>query len=148
MNVLVAELGYDFSYESYVAPDSDSVNIHSVRVFVGETLSLTQETGINASVEALLNVNKETNAINASDGTKGVSPFKDTRFNGKVALTTNLWKSLAFGFSFGFKYDQNPAPRPMPANAKDASWPAEYWSLAYAQRWDTATEATLLYTFF
>ncbi len=149
MHTLVAELGYDFSYESYVAPGTDAVSIHSARVFVGETLSLTKETGITASVEALFNLNKEDKAIDANDGSTGVDAFKDTRVNGKISLTTNLWKSLSFGFGFGFKYDQNPAPRPIPSGAPaGTTWPAEYWSLAYAQHWDTITEATLIYTFF
>jgi hypothetical protein len=147
LNTLVAELGYDFSYERYVA-GNDPVVIHSARVFVGETLSLTKDTGVTASLEALFNLNKENKAINAKDGSVGVAAFKDTRVNGKMQLTTNLWKSLGFGFGVGFKYDQNPAPRPVPSNVSGAKWPAQYWSLAYAQHWDLITEATLLYTFF
>jgi hypothetical protein len=156
MNIVVAELGYDFSYERYGSQPGktlDPVAIHSARVLVGETLSLSKETGVTASVEALFNLNKEGKAINASDGSMGVDAFKDTRVNAKVGLSTNLWKSLSFGFSFAAKYDQNPAPRPVPAGARaDASWPSgtgpNYWRLAYSQTWDTLTEATLLYTFF
>ncbi len=151
-NIVVAELGYDFSYERYTqqpGQDVDPVVIHSARVLLGETLSLSKETGVTASVEALFNLNKEGKAINASDGTTGVNAFKDTRVNGKVGLSTNLWKQLSFGFTFGFKYDQNPAPRPVPAGSPAGThWPAEYWSLAYAQHWDTLTEATFIYTFF
>jgi hypothetical protein len=153
LNLLVAELGYDFSYERYVQPEGsaaslDPVAIHSARVMVGETLSLTKETGITASVEALFNLNKETKAVDAKskDGSLGVAAFKDTRVNAKVGLSTNLWKSLSFGFSFALKYDQNPAPRPAPkgvayAYAKDDP---DYFS----NKVDTITEATLLYTFF
>jgi Protein of unknown function, DUF481 len=152
MNTVVAELGYDFSYERYVEQPGktlDPVAIHSARVLVGETLSLSKETGLTASLEALFNLNKETKAINASDGTTGVGALKDTRLNGKVALSTNLFDQLSFGFSFAFKYDQNPAPRPVPSSAPGGTkWPAEYWSLAYAQKWDTLTEASLIYTFF
>jgi hypothetical protein len=157
MNIVVAELGYDFSYERYGEQPGktlDPVAIHSARVLVGETLSLSKETGVTASVEALFNLNKEGKAINASDGSMGVSAFKDTRVNAKLGLSTNLWKSLSFGFSFAAKYDQNPAPRPVPANARaGASWPSgtgpgNYWRLAYSQTWDTLTEATLIYTFF
>jgi len=150
-NLVVAELGYDFSYEKYVQQPGktiDPVIIHSARVLVGETLSLTKETGVTVSIEALFNLNKETKAINPSDGTTGVSALKDTRVNGKVALSTNLWKELSFAFSFAFKYDQNPAPRPIPGSAPaGTSWPAR-WNLAYAQKWDTMTEASLIYTFF
>jgi hypothetical protein len=150
-NLVVTEIGYDFSYEKYVQQPGktiDPVTIHSARIFVGETLSLTKETGITASVEALFNLNKEGKAINASTDKQGVDAFKDTRVNGKIALTTNLWKQLSFAFSFAFKYDQNPAPRPIPASAPaGATWPGG-WNLAYAQKWDTMTEANLIYTFF
>jgi hypothetical protein len=150
-NIVVAELGYDFSYERYIQQQDkiiDPVTIHSARVLIGETLSLTQETGLTASVEALFNLNKENKAINAKNGTMGVEAFKDTRINGKVGLSTNLWKQLSFGFSFGFKYDQNPAPRPMPSGTpSDATLPPGL-SLGYAKKVDTITEATLIYTFF
>ena len=152
MNILVVELGYDFSYEKYVQqPDKilDPVAIHSARALVGETLSLSKETGVTASVEALFNLNKENKASNASDGTTGVAAFKDTRVNGKVGLSTNLWKSLSFGFGFTIKYDQNPAARPIPKGAPaGTSFPATYVSWAYADKVDTITEATLIYTFF
>jgi hypothetical protein len=152
MNLVVAELGYDFSYERYVEQTGktlDPVAIHSARLLVGETLSLSKETGVTASVEALFNLNKEGKAIDAKTGYPGVGAFKDTRINGKVGLSTNLWKSLSFGFSFAVKYDQNPAPRPVPAGAPaGTSWPTEYWSLAYSRTWDTLTEATFIYTFF
>jgi hypothetical protein len=156
MNIVVAELGYDFSYERYVDQPGktlDPVAIHSARVLVGETLSLSKETGVTASVEALFNLNKETKAFDANSGNQGVSAFKDTRVNSKLALSTVLWKSLSFGFSFAAKYDQNPAPRPVPAGAPDgAKWPSgtgpNYWRLAYSQNWDTLTEASLIYTFF
>jgi len=106
MNIIVAELGYDFSYERYVGQPGktlDAVAIHSARLLVGETLSLSKETGVTASVEALFNLNKEGKAINANDGSAGVKAFKDTRINGKVGLSTNLWKSLSFGFSVSLK---------------------------------------------
>jgi hypothetical protein len=152
-NTVVAELGYDFSYERYVQPDVspalDAVEIHSVRVFVGETLSLTKETGVTANVEALFNLNRETNAIDVKTGETGVDAFKDARVNGKLGLTTNLWESLSFGFSFTFKYDQNPAPRPVPKNAPAGfAFDKGNPDLYYADKVDTSTEATLIYTFF
>jgi hypothetical protein len=151
MHIVVAELGYDFSYERYVqqpGKTADPVTIHSARILVGEILSLTETTGLTASVETLVNLNKETKAINVSDGTIGVKALKDTRVNAKAGITTNLWKKLSLGLSFSYKYDQNPAPRPVPAGApagtaypSDASW-------AFADKVDTLTEATLIYTFF
>ncbi len=150
-NIVVAELGYDFSYERYVQPSDstlDPVAIHSARVLVGETLSLTQETGITASVEALFNLNKESKAIDVATGNPGVKAFKDTRVNAKVGLSTNLYKQLSFGFSFALKYDQNPAPRPMPAGTPSGATPAPGFTLGFADKVDTLTEATLIYTFF
>jgi len=152
MHLVVAEVGYDFSYERYVDQPGktlDPVAIHSARILVGETLSLSKETGVTASVEALFNLNKEGKAINAKTGNTGVDAFKDTRVNAKIGLSTNLWKSLSFSFGFTFKYDQNPAPRPVPAGAlAGTKWPADYWSLAYSRTWDTLTQATFIYTFF
>jgi hypothetical protein len=147
-HTVVAELGYDFSYESYVQTPNktlDAVAIHSARVFVGELFSLTKATGINGSVEALFNLNKE-KALLASDttgATNGVGAFKDTRIVGKVGLTTTLFSSLSFGFGFTLKYDQNPAPRPLPAGAMP--YAANFQP--FADKLDTQTEATLIYTF-
>ena len=144
-NLVLAELGYDFSYERYVQT-GDPVTIHSARMLVGETLSLSRETGLTASVEALLNLNHETKALNASDGTTGVDALRDTRINGKLGISTNLFKKLGIGFSFTLKYDQNPAPRPVPAGA--TAFPDEYHSWKFADKVDTLTEVTLLYSFF
>ncbi len=150
-NIVVAEIGYDFSYERYVQPTNstlDPVAIHSARLLVGETLSLTKETGLTASVEALFNLNKETKAIAVDTGTPGVKAFKDTRVNAKLALSTNLYKELSFGFSFALKYDQNPAPLPTPAGTPSGATPAPGFTLGFADKVDTLTEATFIYTFF
>jgi hypothetical protein len=155
-NLVLAELGYDFSYERYVQQTDktiDPVTIHSARMLVGETLSLTRETGLTASVEALLNLNHETNALNVNTGLPGVDAFHDTRINGKVGISTNLFKKLALGLTFTIKYDQNPAPRPIPsvvlgapAGATVSFPPGVSW--AFADKVDTFTEVTLLYSFF
>ena len=145
LQTLVAELGYDFSYESYMQPGVDAVAVHSARVFAGELLSLTKETGISGSVEALFNLNKE-QALDASDGTgmtKGVGAFKDTRLMAKLGLTTTLRKALSFGFGFTLKYDNNPAPQAPVGGAP----PYMAGFQPFAQKTDTLTEATLIYTF-
>jgi hypothetical protein len=161
-NLVLAELGYDFSYERYVQQTGkiiDPVTIHSARILVGETLSLTSATGLTASVEALFNLNHETKALNASDGSTGVDAFHDTRINGKVGISTNLFKKLSLGVSFTIKYDQNPAPRPVPSvvvapvgttipAGTIISYPASYFSWEFAEKVDTLTEVTLLYSFF
>lgn len=146
-HTLVAELGYDFSYESYVAipmKTLDAVQIHSARVFAGELYALSKETGLSANIEALFNLNKETGALDASNGTKGVAAFKDTRIIGKAGLTTLLRKSLSIGVGFTLKYDQNPAPI-SPALPAGYTYAATFQP--FAEKVDTLTEATLIYTF-
>ncbi len=144
MHLVVAELGYDFSYLVFETSDP-SIAVHSARAFVGETLTLTQQTGMTAGVEGLFNLNKEAKARNASDGSDGVDPFKDTRVNAKIGISTNLYKSLSLGLGFTFKYTENPAPRPLPAGT---TYPPQYGAYQYADHADTLTEATLVYTFF
>ena len=152
MHLAVAELGYDFSYQRYVQSSStpiDPVSIHSARLFVGERLTLSPETGINASFEALFNLNTETNALVASPSTpgeKGVDPFHDTRLTGKLGLTTTLRKRLSIAFGFTVKYEQNPAPLPIPSGTAPNVGFAQNFQ-PFAQTVDTATEATLIYTF-
>ena len=152
-NLVLAELGYDFSYERYVQQPNktiDPVTIHSARVLVGETLSLTPATGLTASVEALFNLNHETKALNVNTGLPGVDVLHDTRINGKLGISTNLFKKLALGLSFTVKYDQNPAPRPVPSGAPaGTTYPiGQYVSWEFADKVDTLTEVTLLYSFF
>jgi hypothetical protein len=151
MHLLVGEIGYDFSYERYVAIQGATpapVSIHSARVFVGETLKLSDATGITGSVEALFNLNKEGAAINVDTSKPGVDPFKDTRVNAKVGLTTTLHKDLSVGVGFTFKYDENPAQRPLPAGVPTNSAIVYHDGLGpFAQTVDTQTEVTLIYTF-
>jgi putative salt-induced outer membrane protein YdiY len=153
-HLLVAELGYDMTYESYAkigtADAPASVSIHSARVLVGETLKLTATTGIVASMEGLFNLNKETKAEDASNGSIGVKAFGDTRLLGKLAVTSTLYKSLSMGLGFTFKYDQNPSRRPLPGLPTGLAYPAatDYVAYRYADTVDTITEATLIYTFF
>jgi putative salt-induced outer membrane protein YdiY len=148
VHTAVAELGYDFSYESYLASPgrpTDVVAIHSARVFVGELFKLTDATGLSGSVEAMFNLNKE-KAPNASDPSSNeVKALKDTRLIGKLGLTTTLYKSLSFGFGVTVLYDQNPAPRPLPSSAKGAKYAPTFHP--FADRIDTLTEATLVFTF-
>lgn len=108
---LLGEFGYDFTYESYYG-DSQGVSIHSARIFLGESLKVSDDTGLYANAEALFNLNEEGSALDASVNTykEGVGPFKDTRVNAKAGLTTKLWKNLSFGFGLTMRYDQNPAP--------------------------------------
>jgi large conductance mechanosensitive channel len=145
----VAELGYDFSYESYVqqpGKTNDAVSIHSARAFVSETVKLSPASGATASVEALFNLNREASAMNVETGTPGVDAFKDTRVIGKLGTTTTLRKALSVAFSFTVRYDQNPALRPVPSGAPTGSSYAATFT-PFAAKTDTITEATLIYTF-
>lgn len=149
MHLLVAELGYDFSYERYVqnpGTTHEPVSVHSARIFAGETLMLTKATGITASVEALFNLNKEGSALKYPDGSIGVDPFEDTRVNGKLGLTTTLYKRMSISFGFLLRYDQNPAPLPIPSGSPaNAAFAPGF--VPFADRVDTQTSATLVYTF-
>jgi hypothetical protein len=157
MNLVVAEIGYDFSYESYVAPPAgktlDPVSIHSARLFAGETLTLSKATGITASIEAFFNLNKESKALNHVDGSVGVDAFKDIRVVGKAALTTTLVKSLSIAFGLTVRYDENPAPLPLAtlipkgATLSPTAF-ASTMGVPFAETTDTQAEATLIYTFF
>ena len=149
MHLLVAEIGYDLSYERYVqnpGPTHDPVTVHSARIFAGETLTLTKATGITASVEALFNLNKEGSALQYPNGTTGVDSFKDTRVNGKLGLTTTLYKRMSISFGFLLRYDQNPAPLPIPSGSPAGAAFAPGF-VPFADRVDTQTSATLVYTF-
>jgi large conductance mechanosensitive channel len=151
-HILVSELGYDFSHERYVAqPDRviDPVTIHSARLFVGETMKMSPTSGATMSVEALFNLNRETNALDAGSGppaTKGVAPFHDTRVVGKAGLTTTVLARLSVGFGFTLRYDQNPPPRPIPSGTP-AGIPYGTGVQPFSDKLDTLAEATLIYTF-
>lgn len=148
-HLIVAELGYDFSYERYVGQPGktlDPVSIHSARLFVGDIVKVSAATGVTASVEALFNLNKEGSAYKVGTQETGVDPFHDTRVVGKLGLTTTLAKSLSFGFGFTVRYDQNPAPRPLPATTPSGiGYKSTFFP--FADKVDTLTEASLVYTF-
>jgi hypothetical protein len=149
-NTLVAELGYDFSYESYVEQPGktiDPVSIHSARLFVGETVKLTSATGLTASVEAFFNLNNESKALNVDPPhDPGVDAFHDTRVIGKLGVSTTLFKSLSAAIGFRLRYDQNPAPLPVPSGTPAGIGFAPTFQ-PFAETTDTASEVTLIYTF-
>jgi hypothetical protein len=147
--LMVVELGYDVSHERYVSQPGktlEPVTVHSARLFVGETLKLSPATGITASGEALVNLNKESNAIDVDSGQPGVDPLGDTRVVGKLGLTTTLLERLSIGFGVTVRYDQNPALLPVPSGSPAGLGFAPGVQL-FAGKVDTLTEATLIYTF-
>ena len=151
MHTFVAEIGYDFVSEQYVQPPApspslDPVSIHSARLFLGETWKITSETGVTASAETFLNLNKEAKALNVATQMPGVDAFHDTRVIGKLGLTTTVMKRLSVGFGFTLRYDQNPAPLPIPSGAMAGSY-FKAGFVPFAEKVDTLTEVSLIYTF-
>jgi len=128
----VAELGYDFSREQLV--DSDAVSIHSIRAFTGVKSKVTEGTDIDASIELLTNLNKET-LPTGKDG----SAFRDTRVNGKLAVTSKLSTSLSVQASIEAKFDNRPGPLALKLLA-DGFVPE-------APSLDTLMKASLIYAF-
>ncbi len=150
VHLVVSELGYDLSHERYVTPQPgrvlEPVSIHSARLFVGETMKMSPTSGATASVEALLNLNREAAALNVNTGAAGVSAFHDTRVVGKLGLTTTFLARLSVGFGFTVRYDQNPPPRPIPSGTPaGATYIAGFQP--FSEKIDSLAEATLIYTF-
>jgi hypothetical protein len=130
-HALVGEFGYDFTYEDQVAV-GDAFAIHSMRGFVGYKGTFSEDTSLEGSVEALLNMNS------LSTPAGEVDAFGDRRFIGKLALTTKLTEKLSFRFSFEAKHDSAPATRPALAI------PYEDGFVPLADKLDTKAEATLI----
>ena len=138
MHLLVAEIGYDFSYQRLVAV-SDNFYIHSLRLFLGYYLTLSKDTAFLVDVEYLGN-------LNHFDGPyfgKRIDSFEDSRITGRAALTTRIWKKLSFRLSFTAKFDNVPAPLPSLAGRPFA---ANF--LPPAEKLDTITDASLVVSFF
>lgn len=145
-NELKAELGYDFTYEKQATVD-DSLSIHSARFFVGYKGALQTRTNaegkeealttLDASLESLHNINSLD--VPTGDGEAGV--LEDTRVNGQVAVSTKLWDDLAIAVSFGAKFDNVPAP------AAELDLPYGAGFVPEAEKLDTITKASLIYSF-
>ncbi|HEX8954180.1 MAG TPA: DUF481 domain-containing protein [Polyangia bacterium] len=106
MHLVVAEIGYDYTYQNNVTgPD---LNIHSARVFAGYTLTLNANVGVLLGLEVLCNLNS---LPGYTPGTT-VDPFGNTRVNGAAALNAKIWKNIAFQVSFLARYTTDPALLP------------------------------------
>jgi hypothetical protein len=143
-HVLRLELGYDYTYQDNVtpagAPPAPTLNIHSLRGFVGYDQTFSKEVGFTIGLEALENLNALPNfAPNAPE----VGPFNDFRLNGTVSLTAQLWKDLSFKASFLAKYTTNPALLNVTLPAGD-TYIAGY--VPRAERLDTVTTVALVLT--
>jgi hypothetical protein len=131
-HLVLAEAGYDFTYEDLVV--GSGVSIHSARLFAGYTGKLQSETALEASGEGLFNLNSYDNAAGEVDA------FGDNRLTGKLAVSTQLFGDLAFRFAFEARFDSAPAPRP------PFAIPFAPGFVPVAEELDTKTEATLIYS--
>jgi hypothetical protein len=131
---VVAEAGYDFSYERFVGRDN-GVAIHSARAFFGYVGKLQGDTALIAQAEVLSNAN----ALDTPGGR--ISRLEDTRLNGKLEITTELWRQINFSFSFIARFDNAPSPRP----AFDIPYAPGFVPLA--DKLDTITRASLIINF-
>ncbi len=130
---VVAEIGYDFSREDLVI--GKSLSIHSARAFVGYKSEMTEGTTLDASLEALVNLNEE-NLPTMKDGGIG----KDTRLNGRIGVAAKIGKNLAVQTSIELKYDNRPGP--LPIKNLEPGFVPEASSL------DTIMKASLIYQVF
>jgi hypothetical protein len=131
---VVAEIGYDFSYEKPVT--GDGVAIHSARAFTGYKGKLDDEVGVDASIEGLFNVNQLDTAAGKVDR------FEDTRVNAQTSITAKLSSHVSFSFSLAAKYDHAPSPLP-----PFAGFTYEAGFQPLADTLDTITKASLIVQF-
>ena len=133
-HAFVAEAGYDLSYENPVVGPGDP--IHSLRLFAGYTGKLSEDTGLDGSVETLFNGNSYTNA------TGEIGALDDTRVVTKLGLTTKMFEDLSFRFAFESRLDRSPSPRPPFPGV-----PYAPGSVPLADELDTKVEASLIVSF-
>ena len=132
---VVAEGGYDYTYENLTTAEKNDINIHSVRAFMGYKGKASADTEIAGGVELLVNLNE------VDLPTQKAEFAEDTRVNGNATLTTKLFKDISFRFGFTVLYDNAPAPRP------GLSIPFAMGFVPEANKVDTKTEASLIINF-
>jgi hypothetical protein len=128
---VLAEIGYDFSYIALSA--GSSTTIHSGRLFAGYKGKINKQTVVEASVEALSNLNSITY------GMRTAGAFDDTRVNGLAAITASLSTRLSLGASFAVRFDNFPAPL-----AKIADLPFAPGFEPSAEKLDTILKVSLI----
>jgi hypothetical protein len=131
---LVAELGFDFTHQVYSTGTPSTVEIASLRAYLGYVGNPDPVLSYNVGVEYLGNLNTE------DTPTGKVSAFGDNRVNGKLGLTWKVFGNGSLGFRFRALYDSAPAPKPPPPGF---SWAPGYQPLA--EKLDTFSELVLVY---
>ena len=126
--------GYDLTYVKLSAGSSST--IHSARAFVGYKGKVTDDTALEASLEALLNGNE------VKYGMRTASAFEATRLIGNASATTALSTKISLAASFTIKYDHFPAPLP-----KIGSLPFSAGFEPAADTTDTITKVSLIVKF-
>jgi hypothetical protein len=129
---LVGEGGMDFSREDLIS--GDPLSIFSARFFVGYKGTLATGTNVDASVEALLNLNT------LDTPTGKATAAEDTRINAKFGVTSKLSTSLSINTGIELKFDNKPAPLKIDKLA--AGYVPE------SSKLDTIMKASLIYSFF
>lgn len=137
----VGEFGYDFSRQELVSGTANS--IHSARLFTGVKSAMTEGADVDASVEVLTNLNRET-LTTTDDNGKVIDggAFKDTRVNGHVGISAKVGKNLAVSTTIDLKFDNRPAPLAIKGAMLAMGFVPE------AAKLDTIMKASLIYTFF
>jgi len=136
--VTAAEVGYDFSRQDpVVGPD---ISIHSARFFIGHNAVMTEGTTLLASLELLTNLNHENLTTTDDEGhVVDGGALKDTRVNGKVAISAKIGLNLAVQMSMELKFDNRPGALPIKDLAPGF--------VPEASSFDTIMKASFIYTF-
>jgi hypothetical protein len=136
------EIGYDYSREDLTV--GPGVSVHSIRAFVGHKAQLLAGADLDASIEALTNLNTEHLPTTNPDGTPvDGSPFMDTRVNLRLAISAKVSSSIAFTTSIESHFDTRPGPLTLPAG----SAPFAMGFVPPAAEVETIMKVSLIYTF-
>jgi len=136
---VVGEIGFDYTYlQPYVG---EGYSIASLRGALGYVFDITKTTKFTAGVEYLINVNDESGAPNAPDVTAvGVPAFQDSRVNGVIGLTTQVWDQLSLNLTWTGKFDAKPNLAQLPPGLPTGS-------AAFLKTFDSAMTIQFVYTF-
>lgn len=140
LHLLSAELGYDFSYTRFRAPEippptfEPNLFLHAGRLYLGYVLSVADHTTVEANVEALINLNS------THIGDRDVGVAAASRVNGQLAFTTKVWKALSLRAAATLRYNNAPGLTTQFPFAPD-------FPNRYNQKLDTLTELQLVINF-